>query len=91
MTTPCFQALTRPVSLLGLPLNYVVILMVVVLGGFMATLSFIYLGMSAIVSYAALRMLAAWDPRIFDVIFISVRRTPVTAAWFRGRGITYHA
>ena len=91
MSTPCFQALTRPVSLFGLPLNYVVILMVVVLGGFIATLSFLYLGVSAIVSYAALRALAAWDPRIFDVVFISLRRTPITAGWIRGKGLTYRA
>lgn len=91
MTTPCFQALTRPVSLMGLPLTYVVILMVTVLGGFIATLSFVFLGGSAIVGYTALRALAAWDPRIFDVIFIGLRRTPVTAGWLKGRGITYRA
>ena len=47
--------------------------------------------MSAVLGYAALRALAAWDPRIFDVIFTSLRRTPLPAAWLRGRGIVYRA
>lgn len=88
---PCFQALTRPVSMMGLPLTYVVLLAMAVMGGFIATLSFAYLMMSAVVGYAALRALAAWDPRIFDVIFTSLRRTPLPAAWLRGRGIVYRA
>lgn len=89
--TPCFQALTRPVSMMGLPLTYVIILVMVVMGGFIATLSFVYLGLSGLVSYAALRALAAWDPRIFDVIFTSLRRTPLPAAWLKGKGIVYRA
>jgi type IV secretion system protein VirB3 len=88
---PCFQALTRPVSMMGLPLTYVVLLAMAVMGGFIATLSFAYLMMSAVLGYAALRALAAWDPRIFDVIFTSLRRTPLPAAWLRGRGIVYRA
>ena len=31
---PCFQALTRPVSMMGLPLTYVVLLAMGVMGGF---------------------------------------------------------
>ena len=88
---PCFQALTRPVAMMGLPLTYVVLLAMAVMGGFIATLSFAYLMMSAVLGYAALRALAAWDPRIFDVIFTSLRRTPLPAAWLRGRGIVYRA
>jgi len=88
---PCFQALTRPVSMMGLPLTYVVLLAMAVMGGFIATLSFAYLAASAVLGYAALRALAAWDPRIFDVIFTSLRRTPLPAAWLRGRGIVYRA
>ena len=88
---PCFQALTRPVSMMGLPLTYVVLLAMAVMGGFIATLSFAYFMMSAVLGYAALRALAAWDPRIFDVIFTSLRRTPLPAAWLRGRGIVYRA
>jgi type IV secretion system protein VirB3 len=88
---PCFQALTRPVSMMGLPLTYVVLLAMAVMGGFIATLSFVDLAASAVLGYAALRALAAWDPRIFDVIFTSLRRTPLPAAWLRGRGIVYRA
>ena len=88
---PCFQALTRPVSMMGLPLTYVVLLAMAVMGGFIATLSFVYLAASAVLGYAALRALAAWDPRIFDVIFTSLRRTPLPATWLRGRGIVYRA
>jgi type IV secretion system protein VirB3 len=88
---PCFQALTRPVSMMGLPLTYVVLLAMAVMGGFIATLSFAYVAASAVLGYAALRALAAWDPRIFDVIFTSLRRTPLPAAWLRGRGIVYRA
>jgi type IV secretion system protein VirB3 len=88
---PCFQALTRPVSMMGLPLTYVVLLAMAVMGGFIATLSFVYLMMSAVLGYAALRALAAWDPRIFDVIFTSLRHTPLPAAWLCGKGIVYRA
>ena len=39
----------------------------------------------------ALRALAAWDPRIGDVVFTTLRRTPPTPGWFRGEGFAYHA
>ncbi len=89
MNAPCFQALTRPVSVAGLPLTYVIILVMTVLGGFIATLSFVYFLCAALFGYAGLRALAAWDPRIFDVILTSLVRTPLPAAWFRGKGIIY--
>ncbi|WP_233713200.1 VirB3 family type IV secretion system protein [Amaricoccus solimangrovi] len=89
--TPCFQALTRPVALMGLPLTYVIVLGMTVLGGFIATLSFLWFGLSAVVGYASLRALAAWDARIFDVIFTSLTKTPLPAAWFKGKGIIYRA
>lgn len=91
MPTPLFKGLTRPVSLLGLPMTYVIILMIVVVGGFIATLSLIYFGASAVVGYAALRVLAAYDPRIFDVIFTVLRVTPLTSTWLNGKGMNYGA
>lgn len=91
MRTPLFKGLTRPVSLMGLPMTYVIILMLVVVGGFIATLSLVYFGISAIVGYIALRLLAAYDPRIFDVIFTVLRVTPLTSTWFKGKGVTYGA
>ena len=91
MATPLFKGLTRPVSLMGLPMTYVIILMLVVVGAFIATLSLIYFGVSAIAGYVALRLLAAYDPRIFDVIFTVLRVTPLTLSWFKGKGVTYGA
>lgn len=91
VAAPCFQALTRPVALMGLPLTYVVVLAMTVLGGFIATLSFVWLVGSAGLGYAALRALAAWDPRVFDVILISLRRTPLPSAWLSGKGVVYRA
>lgn len=91
MSTPLFKGLTRPVSLLGLPMTYVIILMIIVVGGFIATLSLVYFGISVAVGYAALRLLAAYDPRIFDVIFTVIRVTPLTLTWMRGKGVTYGA
>lgn len=91
MATPLFKGLTRPVSLMGLPMTYVIVLMLVVVGGFIGTLSLIYFVVSAFVGYIALRLLAAYDPRIFDVIFIVLRTTPLAASWFKGKGVTYGA
>lgn len=65
--------------------------MVIVVGGFIATLSFIYFGASAVIGYAALRLLASYDPRIFDVIFTVLRATPLTSTWLKGKGVSYGA
>ena len=89
MGTPLFLGLTRPVSIAGLPMTYVVILSFLVIGGFIATLSFIYLGVSGLAGYIGLRTLAAYDPRYFDVIFVTLSRTPPPRRWYAGRGITY--
>ena len=91
MKTPCFTALTRPISLMGLPMTYVVMLMILSLGGFIATLSFLWLLASAAGGYILLRLLAAFDPRLFDVIFVSLSRTPLPASWVKGKGIVYRA
>ncbi len=91
MQSPCFIALTRPVSFMGLPFTYVVLMALVVFGGFIATLSFIYLIVSALVSYVGLRALANYDPRIIDVALTSMSKTPVPPSWFRGEGMIYHA
>ena len=76
---------------MGLPMTYVVTLMMVVVGGFIATLSILYLVISATIGYAALRVLAAYDPRIFDVIFTVIRVTPLSSSWFKGKGVIYGA
>lgn len=72
-------------------MTYVIILMLVVVGGFIATLSLIYFVISAIIGYIALRILAAYDPRIFDVIFTVLRVTPLSTSVLKGKGVTYGA
>lgn len=91
MSTPCFLALTRPVSIMGLPMTYAMLLFLLVIGGFIATLSVLWLISSAALGYAALRLLATYDPRIFDVVFVSLGRTPPPPGWFRGKGMVYRA
>ena len=91
MTTPLFRGLTRPASFGGLPMTHVVVLAVLSVGGFIASLSILWLVASAPVGYAALRLLAAWDPRAFDVLFTVLRATPLTASQVRGQGAVYDA
>lgn len=88
---PLFAGLTRPVSVMGLPMTYMTMLFFVVFGGFIATLSFIYLALSAIAGYAALRWLASIDPRLIDVMFAAAQRTPVPVRFFKKGGISYGA
>lgn len=91
MRTPCFIALTRPVSAMGLPMSCVVVLAMLVMGGFIASGSFLWFGLSALIGYVALRTLAAFDPRFFDVLLVSFQRTPLTPGWFKGKGVIYRA
>lgn len=91
MRNPCFLGLTRPVSIAGLPMTYVVILFCLAIGGFIATLSFLWLGASAVTGYVALRALAAYDPRLIDVVLTSAMRTPPPPSWFEGKGHVYRA
>ncbi len=91
MRNPCFLALTRPVSFAGLPMTYLVLLLAVVVGGYIATLSFVWMLASAAVGYAGLRALANYDARFLDVIFVSLAKTPPPPGWFRGRGMIYRA
>ena len=72
-------------------MSYVVILFGVTFGGFIATLSFTYFVVTGVVSYIGLRLLANYDPRIADVIFITMIRTPLPPSWFKGDGIIYRA
>lgn len=91
MRNPCFLALTRPVSFAGLPMTYLVLLLAVVVGGFIATLSVVWMLGSAVMGYAALRALANYDARFLDVIIVSLARTPPPPGWFKGRGMIYRA
>ena len=89
--TPVFRGLTRPVSLMGLPMTYVVVLLLGSVGGFIATLSIVYLIVSIVAGYAGLRALAAWDARLLDVTFTVIRTTPPTPDTIQGRGVQYGA
>ncbi len=91
MAAPLFLGLTRPVSVMGLPMTYVVILWLLVVGGFIATLSLLWLGASAVIGYAGLRVLASYDPRFFDVVIVTLQRTPLPPRWIQGKGISYSA
>lgn len=91
MRNPCFLALTRPVSVAGLPMTYVVALAAVVIGGFIATLSFLWFVGSAGLGYAALRLLANYDARLVDVIVTALSKAPLPPSWFKGKGIIYRA
>lgn len=75
----------------GLPLTYVVLLVGLVVGGFIATLSFLWFLGSTVVGYVALRLVANYDPRIVEVIFRSLAKTPLPPSWFKGKGIIYRA
>ena len=46
---------------------------------------------SALVGYAALRLLANHDPRLVDVIFTALSKAPLPPSWFKGKGIIYRA
>lgn len=72
-------------------MTYVVILMMVVVGGFIATLSVVWMLASAAFGYAALRALANYDPRFLDVIFVSLSKTPPPPSWFKSKGMIYRA
>jgi type IV secretion system protein VirB3 len=91
MRNPCFLALTRPVSMAGLPMTYLVLLFGIVVGGFIATLSVIWMLASAALGYAALRALANHDARFLDVVFVTLAKTPPTPSWFKGKGMIYRA
>ncbi|BCH62575.1 VirB3 family type IV secretion system protein [Agrobacterium vitis] len=89
--TPLFIGLTREVSFAGLPIMYLVLLMVVVMLGFIFTGSFIYLIVAGGTGYAVLRALAAYDPKIIDVFIATVQQTRMSPALLRGEGLVYRA
>ncbi|RWA97266.1 MAG: hypothetical protein EOQ39_33570 [Mesorhizobium sp.] len=89
--TTLFIGLTREVAFAGLPVVYLVVLIGVVMLGFIITKSFIYLLVVGSVGYAALRTLAAYDPKIIDVFIATVKSTRMRPALLNSEGIVYHA
>ena len=89
--SPLFVGLTMPVTFMGLPMAYVVVLLLMVLGGFIATLSYIYFMVSALIGYSLLRMIAKYDLRLIDVILVVLHKTPVRSSQLKGKGVTHRA
>lgn len=89
--TTLFIGLTREVAFAGLPIMYLVVLIGAVMLGFIFTGSFIYLIASGGAGYAALRALAAYDPKIIDVFIATVKSTRMHPALLKGEGVVYRA
>ena len=89
--TPLFIGLTREVTFAGLPIMYLVVLIVVVMLGFIMTGSFSYLTIVGGIGYIALRGLAAYDPKIINVFIATVQKTRMSPALLRGQALVYHA
>jgi type IV secretory pathway VirB3-like protein len=89
--TVLFIGLTREVAFAGLPIMYLVVLMGIVMMGFIFTGSFIYFVVSCAIGYVALRALAAYDPKIIDVVIATLRSTRMSPAILRGEGVIYRA
>lgn len=86
-----FIALTRPVAFAGLPMMYLSLLIGIVQIGFIVTGSFLYLIVSGSAGYGLLRALAAYDPKLVDVIVAACRSTPMSFDLFTKKGMTYRA
>jgi type IV secretion system protein VirB3 len=89
--TPVFIGLTREVTFAGLPIMYLVTLIVFVILGFIITQSFIYLVAAGAVGYTGLRGLAAYDPKIISVFVTVMQRTRMSPALLRRAGVVYRA
>jgi type IV secretory pathway VirB3-like protein len=89
--TNLFTGLTRSVTFAGLPILYLAVLLGVSMLGFIVSKSFIYLGVSGSVGYGLLRGLAAYDPKIIDVIIATLRCTQMSPSMFTKVGVTYRA
>lgn len=90
-STPLFIGLTRHVTFAGLPITYLVILIVIVMLGFLITKSFILLLAAGGFGYALLRALASHDPKFIDAFIAAVQQTRMSPALLRGEGLVYRA
>lgn len=89
--TTLFIGLTRSVTFAGLPIMYLVLLIMITMLGFIISKSFIYLICAGGLGYSLLRALAAYDPKIIDVTISVLRSTPVDPSMFTKAGVTYRA
>ncbi len=88
---PLFIGLTREVTFAGLPIMYLIVLMMIAMIGFITTGSFTYLIVSSTTGYVALRSLAAYDPKIIGVYLVALQKTRMSPELLLGRGLVYHA
>jgi type IV secretion system protein VirB3 len=79
------------VSFAGLPITYLIVLITVIMLVFIISRSFTFLLIGGLGGYAALRGLAAYDPKIIDVFIASMQRTRMNPALLRGGGLVYRA
>jgi type IV secretory pathway VirB3-like protein len=89
--TTLFIGLTREVTVAGLPLMYVVILIGVSLIGFILSSSFTYFLTSGVGGYLLMRTLAAYDPKMIDVLLATMQCTHMEPGVFTKAGVTYRA
>lgn len=89
--TILFIGLTREVSFAGLPITYLALLIGVTMMGFIAFGSFVYLFIIGGTGYAALRALAAYDPKIISAILAALKSTSMSHSLFTKEGMTYRA
>lgn len=86
-----FKGLTRPVTYVGLPINYMIFMSCIIMIGFIITTSFIYIIISLPLSYICLRIVASVDSRFFDVLITVMQRTPFVPSILKGKGVLYRA
>lgn len=89
--TTLFIGLTREVTFAGLPMMYMVILIMGCMLGFFVSGSFIVLIVSGMTGYTALRGLAAYDPKLLDLLIATLRCTRMEPGLFSKQGVIYRA
>jgi type IV secretory pathway VirB3-like protein len=89
--TILFIGLTRPVTFAGLPILYLMLLLVGTMLGFILTKSFLYLILTPGIGYPVLRALSAFDPKVMDVFFVVMRSTRMAPGLFSKSGVNYRA
>ncbi|SCY90300.1 VirB3 family type IV secretion system protein [Rhizobium sp. NFACC06-2] len=91
MRTPLFIGLTREVTFAGLPVMYLILLMMISMLGFILTGSLTYLIVASGVGYTALRTLAVYDPKLIGAYICAMRQTRMNPGILRGDGMVYRA
>lgn len=91
MRTPLFIGLTREVTFAGLPVMYLIVLMMISMLGFIVSGSFVYLIVASGIGYTALRALAAYDSKLIGAYICAMQQTRLNPGMLRGEGMVYRA